>query len=183
MKGKSEVNEDVKPLADQSADHKSESVNSKSEVLKKIVGKIWRAMPNYLRVKIIRGSQAKFTVSVGAVVLNEEGRVLLLDHVLRPASGWGIPGGFINRGEQPHEALKREIFEETGLEIENVEMVWIRTLYRHIEIIFRAGASGTPQVKSREINRLGWFSLDEMPEQMSKSQAEIIKKVLSKGRN
>lgn len=149
-------------------------------MLKKIVGKIWRTLPNFVRIKIIRLSQDKFTVSVGAVVLNEKGEILLLDHVLRPASGWGIPGGFIEKDEQIHEAIKREIFEETGLELKNVEMIWARTLYRHIEFIFRAGASGKAEVKSREINRLGWFKFDEMPSEMSKTQREIIKKVLSK---
>jgi 8-oxo-dGTP diphosphatase len=152
-------------------------------MMKKIVGKIWRALPNFVRTKIVRTSQNKFTVSVGAVVLNDEGKILLLDHVLRPASGWGIPGGFINKGEQPHEAISREIFEETGLELENIEMIWVRTLYRHIEIIFRAKGTGKGEVKSREINQLGWFELEKMPEQLGKSQREIIKKVLSKKGN
>lgn len=150
-------------------------------MLKKIVGKIWRKTPHFIRVKLIRTSQTTFTVSVGAVVLNEEGKILLLDHVLRPASGWGIPGGFINAGEHPLQAVKREIFEETGLEISAVEMMWLRTINRHIEIIFKATGVGQAEVRSREIIQLGWFDLGEMPEEMSKAQAEIVKKVLSKG--
>lgn len=149
-------------------------------MLKKIVGKIWRMSPNFLRVKAIRLSQTNFTVSVGAVVLNEKDEILLLDHVLRPASGWGIPGGFMNAGEQPHEAAKREIFEEIGLEVEELQMMWMRTLYRHIEVIFRAKAKGKAEVKCREIHSLGWFKYEEMPAEMSKGQKEIIKKVLSK---
>lgn len=149
-------------------------------MLKKIAGKIWRKTPNFIRVKAIRISQSKFTVSVGAVVLNENREILLLDHVFRPKSGWGIPGGFMNHREQPHEAVKREIFEETGLEIEEVQMMWMRTLNRHIEIIFRAVGKGTAKVTSREINRLGWFKFEEMPPEMSKGQREIIKRVLSK---
>ena len=149
-------------------------------MLKKIVGKIWRKTPHSLRLKIIRSSQTKFTVSVGVVVLNEKGEILLLDHVLRPASGWGVPGGFINAGEHPQEAIKREIFEETGLELKEVEMVWLRTLNRHIEIIFRAKATGKGEVKSREINSLGWFEIDKTPAEMSAAQMEIVNKVLSK---
>ena len=148
-----------------------------------IAGKIWRVLPAFVRVKIIRASQDKFTISAGAVVLNDEGKILLLDHVLRPASGWGIPGGFMNFDEQPHEAVKREVFEETGLEIENIQMLWMRTLNRHIEIIFSAKANGQPEVKSREIVQLGWFEIDKMPEQMSQGQREIIQKVLSKTQN
>jgi ADP-ribose pyrophosphatase YjhB (NUDIX family) len=91
-------------------------------MLKDLVGKIWRKTPEFIRVRLIRGSQTTFTVSVGAVVVNPRGEVLLLDHVIRPGSGWGVPGGFIDAGEQPAEAVRREIMEETGLEIRNVEM-------------------------------------------------------------
>lgn len=149
-------------------------------MLKTIVGKIWRKTPSLLRAKAIRLSQTKFTVSVGAVVLNEKDEILLLDHVLRPASGWGIPGGFMNYGEQPNEAIKREILEETGLEIEDVQILWMQTWNRHIEVIFRAKGKGKVEVKSPEINSLGWFKFEEMPDEMSQSQREIIKTVLSK---
>lgn len=152
-------------------------------MLQKIIGKIWRVLPNFVRTKIVRTSQSKFTVSVGAVVLNEKGEILLLDHVFRPASGWGIPGGFIDSGEQPHEAIQRELLEETGLELENIEMMRVRTIYRHIEIIFRAEGKGKAEVKSSEIKSLNWFTIDEMPKDMHKGQKEIIKKVLSKTQN
>jgi NUDIX domain len=73
--------------------------------------------------------------------------------------------------------------EETGLKIEDVEMVWLRAVNRHIEIIFRAKANGTGEVKSREINQLDWFAIDKMPPEMSAAQHEIVKKVLSKIEN
>lgn len=149
-------------------------------MLKKIVGKIWRKTPYLIKRLIIRTSQTKFTVSVGAVVLNEKGEILLLDHVLRPASGWGIPGGFINANEQPHEGVIREIYEETNLELEDVQLRWVATLNRHIEMIFTAQAKGEAIVKSREINSLKWFKFEEMPPEMGKSQHKIIKKALSK---
>jgi ADP-ribose pyrophosphatase YjhB (NUDIX family) len=77
----------------------------------KIVGRIWRKLPASVRMKIVRVTQKKFTASVAAIVQNEKGEVLLLDHVLRPASGWGIPGGFLDFGEQPIDAVKRELRE------------------------------------------------------------------------
>jgi hypothetical protein len=70
-------------------------------MLKKIAGTIWRKMPSSARMKIVRLTQKQFTVSVAAIVLNESDEILLLDHVLRPGSGWGIPGGFLARAEQP----------------------------------------------------------------------------------
>ena len=137
-------------------------------------------MPYFLRLRIIRVTQEKFTVSVAAIITNDRNEILLLNHVLRPFSGWGIPGGFIEAGEQPDAAVRREIREETGLELTTLEMMRVRTIKRHVEILFRAAATGKGEVKSREINALGWFEIDEMPERMSCVQKSLIKEVLNK---
>lgn len=148
-------------------------------MLKKIVGKIWSSTPKFLRLRVIRLTQKKFTASVAAVIINEQNEVLLLDHVLRPFSSWGLPGGFMEGGEQPENAIKREIYEETGLELEAIKIFRVRTLGRHLEILFSAEPKGTARVKSREIKDFGWFKPDELPEKMSAGQKEIIKKVLA----
>ncbi len=147
-------------------------------MLKKILGTIWKNLTPYLRLKIVRATQHKFTVSVAAVIINENEEILLLDHVLRPSSGWGIPGGFVKRGEQPEEAIEREIREETGLELHDLKLFRVRTSHRHIEILFRAQATGKAEVKSREINDAAWFKIDKVPEDMSEEQKSVVKKVL-----
>ncbi len=150
-------------------------------MMKKIVGAIWRKLSPLARLKIVRATQTKFTASVAAIVENENGEILLLDHVLRPDSGWGIPGGFLGYGEQPAEAVRRELIEETGLELEMVEMVRVQVVNRHIEILFRAKAKGFASVKSHEINSARWFKVDEMPEKMNQTQKLIIKSLLKNG--
>lgn len=147
-------------------------------MLKKIVGTIWKKLTPAARLKIIRAMQPKFTVSVAAVITNERGEVLLLDHVLRPYSNWGIPGGFVKASEQPEHAIKREIREETGLELENVKMVAARTTNRHVEILFRADATGKAEAKSREINAAAWFPVEEMPDGMSHKQKTDVRNFL-----
>jgi ADP-ribose pyrophosphatase YjhB (NUDIX family) len=147
-------------------------------MFKQIVGKIWRKMPRAMRAKIIRVSQKKFTASVAAIITNEKKQVLLLEHVLRPASGWGIPGGFMEFGEQPEEAIRRELREETGLKLENVRLYRARVLNRHIEFIFRAEAGGEAKILSREILQAEWFEPDETPAKMSRAQKSLIEKVL-----
>ena len=150
-------------------------------MLKKTIGLIWEKMPYFLRLRLIRATQQKFTVSVAAIVTNERGEILLLDHVLRPFSSWGIPGGFVDAGEQPEAAVRREIREETGLELTSVEMVRVRTINRHVEILFRARASGKGEIKSREISGLGWFEFGKMPEKLSRVQKSLIEEVLRGG--
>ena len=147
-------------------------------MLSKIFGGIWKRLPYRVRLRMIRATQKKFTASVAVIITNPAGKVLLLDHFLRPGSGWGIPGGFINAGEQPEEAARRELREETGLELENLRMLRVRTINRHIEILFRAEANDAGEVKSREIKALDWFAVDEMPAEMSPIQKKAVEKVL-----
>ena len=147
-------------------------------MLNEIVETIWKNLTPYLRLKIVRATQPKFTVSVAAIIINENNEVLLLDHIFRSALSWGIPGGFVNRGEQPEEALRREIREETGLEIHDIKLFRVRTINGHIEMLFRAQATGTAEVKSHEIRALAWFSGGKIPEQMDKEQKTVIKNIL-----
>jgi 8-oxo-dGTP diphosphatase len=64
-------------------------------------------------------------VGVGAVIVSE-GRVLLVKRGTEPARGrWSIPGGLIELGESLSEAIVREVREETGLDVEPVELIEI----------------------------------------------------------
>ena len=136
-------------------------------------------LPPWLRLSIIRATQQNFTVSAAAIITNPKGEVLLLNHLLRPYSGWGLPGGFLNAAEQPEEAIRRELREETGLELENLKMFSVRTVGRHVEILFRAQSASDASVQSREILELGWFGRDNLPEGLPRSQKEIVKRLIS----
>src|SRR6266403_3322626 len=113
-------------------------------MLQDLVGAIWRRIPGRLKYRAVRFTQARFTVTAGAVVSDDAGRVLLLHHRFRPGSGWGIPGGFVQRGEQPDEALRRELREEVGLEIEDMSLFKTRAFgkARQLEVVFRCRARG-----------------------------------------
>ena len=154
---------------------------------KKLLGTLWRGAPKRVRRWGVWLAEPRFMVTVGAIVLDEGGRVLLLQHEFRTGSGWGIPGGFLERGEQPLEALRRELREEVGVELDAAELVRVRTLSRpqQVEIHFRcrvrAGARAEP--RSMEINRVGWFEAAALPPELSADQRSIIRDALAGGAN
>ncbi|HMS10004.1 MAG TPA: NUDIX hydrolase, partial [Pyrinomonadaceae bacterium] len=117
-------------------------------MIKQLVKRSWKLLPPGARKRIVRLTQPRFTASAAAVVVNREGKVLLLEHLLRPYSGWGFPGGFIDRGETPAAAVIREVREETGIEITDVRLVEVRTVDRHLEFIYRARGEGPGEILS-----------------------------------
>jgi 8-oxo-dGTP diphosphatase len=155
-----------------------------TDMLKGLAAGLWRGAPLFVRRAGVWLTQPRFNVTAGAVVCDERGRVLLLRHVLRKGSGWGVPGGFMEPGEQPEEAIRRELREETGLELERVELVFVRALrgVRQVEIIFRAemksGALAGVE-KGFEIDRAEWFAVDSLPEGLSQDQRRVISRALS----
>jgi 8-oxo-dGTP diphosphatase len=62
-------------------------------------------------------------VGVGAVIINS-GRVLLVQRGTQPALGrWSIPGGLVEVGESLSDGVIREVIEETGLQVEPIELI------------------------------------------------------------
>ena len=152
---------------------------------KKMLGTLWRGSPKSVRRWGVWLAEPGFMVTVGAIIVNDNGRVMLLNHEFRTGSGWGIPGGFMEAGEQPLEALRRELREEIGVELDAAELVGVRTLKRpqQVEIHFRCrlreAAKATPQ--SMEIKSVGWFDPSALPPELSTDQHRLIKHALANG--
>jgi ADP-ribose pyrophosphatase YjhB (NUDIX family) len=149
------------------------------------LGAIWRRLPGSVIIRLVRIGQRRFTASVGAMIFDDQGQILLLEHVFRSDQGWGIPGGFLTKSEQPEAALRRELREEIGIEVRDVKLLFARTLpgLRQIEFYFRAKAIGRPEPCSFEIKSAGWFSVDDLPANVSKDQRHLIRRALTPSEN
>lgn len=111
-------------------------------------------------------------VGVGAVVWRD-GRVLLVRRGKPPRVGqWSIPGGAQELGETVEEAARREVQEETGLELGAVAVIAtvdlidrepdgrVRYHYTLIDVTAEA-AAGTPR-PGGDVDEVAWFALEEL---------------------
>lgn len=97
----------------------------------------------------------KPVVTVGALIFDAEGRVLMV-RTPKWSGLWGIPGGKTKYGESSLEALRREIREETNLEIEDIRFVLVqdcihsREFYREAHFVllnYTCRCMGEPEVR------------------------------------
>ncbi|MGD8794946.1 MAG: NUDIX domain-containing protein [Anaerolineae bacterium] len=88
-----------------------------------------------LRAKI--GQALLLLPAAAAIIQDEEGRVLLIRR--GDGRGWSLPGGMMEPGERIAEAVVREVWEETGLEVEPVRLVGVYSDPAHTHITFPNG--------------------------------------------
>jgi ADP-ribose pyrophosphatase YjhB (NUDIX family) len=107
------------------------------------------------------------TVGVRAIILDGEGRVLLLRHTYRP--GWSFPGGGVDRNETAEAAVIREVREEAGLECRGRPLLhgfyWNKRLKRdHVACYVVRDFAVAREVKPDwEIAQVAFFPLDALP--------------------
>jgi len=126
----------------------------------------------------MRVAHPRFTVTAGAVVFNQNGEVLLLKHRFRPGSGWGLPGGFIEKAEQPIDAMRRELREEIGLEVEDVELFAVRSFAKpqQVEVLFRCRSNGALKPRTIEVERADWFLIENLPDGLPRDQRLFVER-------
>lgn len=87
-------------------------------------------LPDLNRLATVMGDAPRFSdvfpvATVGALIVGEDGKVLLV-RTHKWSDRWGIPGGKIQRGESSEAALRRELLEETGLNVVGIEFVLVQ---------------------------------------------------------
>jgi 8-oxo-dGTP diphosphatase len=122
--------------------------------------------------------------------VEDDGRVLLARRRYEPfANLWDLPGGFLDEGEHPLDAIRRELLEETGLEVEPDRFVgvWMdrygtdEDAPATLNLYWTARVIGGEPAPADDVSELEWFAVAELPP--VDETAFHIAKVLSAWRN
>ncbi|RLE53657.1 MAG: NUDIX hydrolase [Candidatus Methanomethylicota archaeon] len=126
-------------------------------------------------------------LAVDAVILVNEHSIVLVKRKKPPFEGfWALPGGFVEYGETVEAAVKREVFEETGLKVEVLDLIGVfskpdRDPRGHvISIAFLTKAIGGTLKEGEEVGEVRAFKVDSLPENLAFDHGEIIREALKK---
>ncbi len=108
------------------------------------------------------------TIGVFAIIFDARQRILCV-RMNYASKNWTTPGGKVEPGESPIEAVKREVFEETGYRVEPKQLIGVYAkLYNNdLVLCFEAEVlSRELWEPNQEISEMGYFARDELPEEM-----------------
>ncbi len=136
-----------------------------------------------MMVRLIAARQ--YVGAVGAVV-NQDGKVLLARHSYRTDFPWGLPGGWVERGEDPAMTVQREIAEELNLNVAVERLLVCGPVPKldrsiapaHIGLAFLCRPIGQQLRASHEITAVEWIDPMSIPYEIAPFQARAIAAVL-----
>lgn len=136
-------------------------------------------MSNYIMdLRALVGHRPLLQVGASVIVVDSEGRILL--QLRSDNHCWGYAGGSVELDEVVEDAAKRELYEETGLIAENLELFGVfsgkDTHYvypngdevSNVDIVYVCKHyTGTLKCQEGEVDDLRFFRIDEIPENIS----------------
>jgi ADP-ribose pyrophosphatase YjhB (NUDIX family) len=113
----------------------------------------------------------RHSVSVSGIVIDDHGRALLIRR--RDNQRWEPPGGVLELGETIQDGLRREVREETGLDIEPIALsgVYKNMTRAIVSLVFRCKITGGGLATNDEASDFRWATEYEVPGLMDEAYA------------
>lgn len=136
------------------------------------------------------GRYANRGISIDAIIIKDE-NVLLIQRGVEPNKGyWGTPGGYIGWDESAGDAVKREVKEETGLNVDKVHLVGVysepkRHPQQVVNLVYLVQVFDGVVKHGDDAQDIKWFSLNSLPKEMALDHKQNIQeatKMLSKSK-
>ena len=111
------------------------------------------------------------------VLVAREGKLLLVRRNHAPALGrWASPSGFVDAGEVVEQAAVREVFEETGIEVQLDGLIGVYSEAGNavVFVAYAGSATSGEAVAGPEAFEVGWFPPDQLPELGFTHDARIV---------
>ena len=144
-------------------------------MIKKTLLKIWRELPNKVQLLAVRLLRPRYRVAVAAIILDDEKRILLCEHTYRKFYPWGLPGGGLEYGESPECGIRREVWEETGYEVDVERLLSAESSkeFHHVSLIYLCKLVGGSFVSNLETSQIKFFAMDDLPDLLYTERALI----------
>jgi 8-oxo-dGTP diphosphatase len=128
---------------------------------------------------------------VGALIF-EDGNILLVERGQEPLKGyWSIPGGIVETGERLAEGIRREVREETGLEVDALAVFEIferiipdaqgKTEYHYVLIDYLCRPRGGKLAPASDVSSVAWVSEQNLRNyRLTEGTLEVIERAFAK---
>jgi 8-oxo-dGTP pyrophosphatase MutT (NUDIX family) len=130
-----------------------------------------------MRQLFLRVINPSFMVGAMALIQDEQGRVLIVEHTYRRDVPWGLPGGWLKRAESPEAGLAREVLEETGLRVKVESLLgadfWASS---QLDLLYRCTVESGTYQSSDETGLHRWVTPGQLPELLP-NQLALLRKV------
>jgi putative (di)nucleoside polyphosphate hydrolase len=144
-------------------------------------------------------SEQNYRLNVGIMIVNREQKILAGDAFHYPGE-WMMPQGGIDHAESAHEAMQRELYEETGLRTQQVRLIrehdeWLQYLFRKPQykddiyyigqrqkwflLEYNGALPDAENVKEQEFSRFDWVDAQWLVAQIPPFKKEVYRTIVA----